>query len=141
GTLNAQPFHLQVTGGPLLNIDRNKPYPFDAYIRAGDTYVTAKGAVPKPFDLAQFYTDVTSRGPDLADLYGLTGVPLPNTPPYNLHGRLSRDGHLWKIDGIGGRVGSSDLFGSLSVRSGRPRPMLTANLASKTLVFPDHGAL
>ena len=141
GVLNAQPFHLQVTGGPLLNIDRDKPYPFDADIRAGDTYVTAKGAVPKPFDLAQFYMNVTSRGPDLADLYGLTGVPLPNTPPYNLHGRLSRDVHLWRVDGIGGRVGSSDLSGSLSVRSGKPRPVLTANLSSKSLVFPDLGAL
>ena len=141
GVLNAQPFHLQVTGGPLLNIDRDKPYPFDADVRAGDTYVTARGAVPKPFDMAQFYMDVTGRGPDLADLYGLTGVPLPNTPPYNLHGRLSRDVHLWKIDGIGGRVGSSDLSGSLSVRSGKPRPMLTANLVSRRLVFPDLGAL
>ena len=90
GALNAQPFTLQVTGGPLLNIDRNKPYPFNADIRAGQTYVTAQGAVPKPFDLARFYMNVTSRGPDLADLYGLTGVPMPNTPPYNLRGRLTR---------------------------------------------------
>ena len=139
GALNAQPFDLRVTGGPLLNIDRNKPYPFDADVHAGETYVTAQGAVPKPFDLSQFYVNVTSRGPDLADLYGLTGVPLPNTPPYALHGRLSRDGHLWKIDGVGGRVGSSDLAGSLSVLSAKPRPMLTANLSSKTLVFQDMG--
>ncbi|HEY8002748.1 MAG TPA: AsmA family protein [Phenylobacterium sp.] len=141
GTLNAQPFHLQVTGGPLLNIDRNKPYPFDADIRAGETYVTAQGAVPKPFDLGQFYVNATARGPDLSDLYGLTGVPLPNTPPYNLHGRLSRDQHLWKIDGLGGKVGSSDLSGALSVKTGGARPALTANLRSRTLVFPDLGAL
>ena len=141
GTLNAQPFDLRVTGGPLLNIDRNKPYPFDADIHAGETYVTAKGEVPKPFDLAQFHMAVTSRGPDLAQLYGLTGVPLPNTPPYQLHGRLSRDVHLWTIEGIGGRVGSSDLSGSLSVLGGRPRPLLTAKLHSQRLVFPDAGAL
>ncbi|HXA39787.1 MAG TPA: AsmA family protein [Phenylobacterium sp.] len=141
GELNAQPFNLQVTGGPLLNIDRNKAYPFDADIRAGQTYVTARGAVPKPFDLSQFYMDVTSRGPDLSDLYGLTGVPLPNTPPYSLHARLSRDVHLWKLDGIGGKVGSSDLSGSLSVRTGDKRPFLTADLRSQSLDFPDLGAL
>ena len=141
GSLNAQPFHLQVTGGPLLNIDRNKPYPFDADVRAGETYITAQGAVPKPFDLAQFYMNVTGRGPDLSDLYGLTGVPLPNTPPYQLHGRLSRDVHLWRFDGIGGRVGSSDLAGSLSVKTGGKRPFLTANLRSEHLSFPDLGAL
>ncbi|MDB5425064.1 MAG: AsmA family rane protein, partial [Phenylobacterium sp.] len=71
GSLNRQPFHVEVTGGPLLNIDRNKPYPFDADIHAGDTYVTAQGAVPKPFDLAQFYMNTTARGPDLSELYGL----------------------------------------------------------------------
>jgi len=141
GVLNAQPFGLQVTGGPLLNIDRNKPYPFDADIHAGQTYVTAQGAVPKPFDLAQFYMNVTSRGPDLSQLYGLTGVPLPNTPPYNLHGRLSRDVHLWKLENIGGRVGSSDLSGQLSVRTGDKRPFLTADLRSQSLDFPDLGAL
>jgi uncharacterized protein involved in outer membrane biogenesis len=141
GTLNAQPFNLNVTGGPLLNIDRDKPYPFDADIRAGQTYVTAKGAVPKPFDLAQFYMDVSGRGPDLSLLYGLTGVPLPNTPPYNLRARLSRDTHLWKLDGIAGKVGSSDLSGSMSVKTGGKRPFLTADLHSQSLDFPDLGAL
>ncbi|MGZ3402769.1 MAG: AsmA family protein [Phenylobacterium sp.] len=141
GALNAQPFNLQVTGGPLLNIDRDKPYPFDADIRAGQTYVTAKGAVPKPFDLAQFYMNVTGRGPDLSDLYGLTGVPLPNSPPYNLSARLSRDVHLWRVDNIAGKVGSSDLTGNLSVRTGDKLPFLTADLHSRALNFPDLGAL
>lgn len=141
GALNAQPFHLQVTGGPLLNIDRNKPYPFDADIRAGATSVTAKGAVPKPFDFGVFYMDVTSRGPDLADLYGLTGVALPNTPPYELRGRLSRDNHVYRIDSLGGRVGTSDLSGKIEVDAGRPRTLLKANLVSRSLNFPDLGAL
>ncbi|HEY3950338.1 AsmA family protein [Phenylobacterium sp.] len=141
GALNAQPFHLAVTGGPLLNIDRDKPYPFDADITAGATHVTAQGAVPKPFDMSNFWMNVTSRGPDLSDLYGLTGVPLPNTPPYDLRARLSRDVHLWKVDAITGRVGSSDLTGRLSVKTGGKRPFLTADLHSRSLDFPDLGAL
>ena len=141
GALNAQPFHLQVSGGPLLNIDRTKPYLFNADIRAGQTYVTAQGAVPKPFDLGQFYMSVTARGPDLADLYGLTGVAMPNTPPYSLRGRLSRDVHLWKLESIAGKVGSSDLSGQLSVRTGGKRPFLSADLHSQNLDFPDLGAL
>ena len=141
GQLNAQPFTLLVTGGPLLNIDRTKPYPFDAEIRAGETYVTARGAAPKPFDFGQFYMNATARGQDLADLYGLTGVALPNSPPYNLHGRLSRDGATFTIDGLGGRVGSSDLAGRLSVRTGRERPLLKADLRSRSLDFADLGAL
>ncbi|MBS0334336.1 MAG: AsmA family protein [Proteobacteria bacterium] len=141
GSLNAQPFRLAVTGGPLLNIDRDKPYPFDADITAGATHVTAQGAVPKPFDLANFWMNVTGKGPDLADLYGLTGVPLPNTPPYDLRARLSRNVHLWKVENITGRVGSSDLAGRLSVKSGGKRPFLSADLRSDKLDFPDLGAL
>lgn len=141
GALNKQPFVLQVTGGPLLNIDRDRPYPFDAAIRAGPTYVTARGAVPRPFDLGHFYMNATARGPDLADLYGITGVPLPNTPPYDLHGRLTRNDRIYSITGMGGRVGSSDLAGRISVDSGRPRTLLKANLSTHTLNFPDLGAL
>lgn len=141
GALNREPFTLLVTGGPLLNIDRNKPYPFDAEIRAGETVVTAKGAVPRPFDLGKFHMDATARGPDAADLYGVTGVALPNTPPYNLRGRLSRDGQTWRVDGLGGRVGTSDLAGDVSLKTGRERPLLTARLHTKSLDFKDLGPL
>jgi uncharacterized protein involved in outer membrane biogenesis len=141
GTLNAQPFNLSVTGGPLLNIDRAKPYPFDAVIRAGETYVTARGAVPKPFDLGEFHMATTARGPDLADLYYITGFALPNTPPYRLHGRLSRDVNVWRIDGFSGTVGSSDLSGRLLARTGGERPYLRANLFTRSLDFADLGAL
>ena len=141
GSLNREPFTLLVTGGPLLNIERDKPYPFDAEIRAGETFVTAKGAVPRPFDLGRFHMDATARGPDAADLYGITGVALPNTPPYNLRGRLSRDGDTWRVDGLGGRVGTSDLAGKVAVETGRERPLLTAQLHTKSLDFKDLGPL
>jgi uncharacterized protein involved in outer membrane biogenesis len=141
GSLNAQPFTLAVTGGPLLNIDKARPYPFNADIRAGQTVVTAQGAVPKPFDFARFYMNTTARGPDLADLYGLTGIALPNTPPYRLHGRISRDELTWRIDDLGGLVGSSDLAGRIAVRLGGARPKLTADLRTRSLDFADLGAL
>lgn len=141
GTINRAPFRMEITGGPLLNIDRNKPYPFNAEITAGQTYITAVGNVPKPFDLGQFTTQLNARGPDLADLYPLTGVALPNTPPYRLRGRLSRDELIWRIDNLGGRVGDSDLSGDIKVETGRVRPMLTADLRSNSLDFDDLGAL
>ncbi|PZQ63311.1 MAG: AsmA family protein [Phenylobacterium zucineum] len=141
GTINRAPFRAEVVGGPLLNIERDKPYPFDAEIRAGRTYITAKGAVPQPFDMGEFYMNTTARGPDLADLFPITGVALPNTPPYSLRGRLSRDGMVWKIDNLAGRVGDSDLSGDVKMDTGRERPMLTADLQSRSLDFDDLGAV
>lgn len=141
GTINRQPFRMEVTGGPLINIERDKPYPFNADVRAGQTHVTAVGQVPKPFDLGRFHMQTTATGPDLSDLYPLTGVALPNTPPYRLRGRLSRDELVWRIDNLGGRVGDSDLAGDLKVETGRVRPVLTADLRSRSLDFDDLGAV
>ncbi|MGC3971920.1 MAG: hypothetical protein QM775_32630 [Pirellulales bacterium] len=42
GTINGAPFRAEVMGGPLLNIERTKPYPFDVDLRAGRTYITAR---------------------------------------------------------------------------------------------------
>jgi uncharacterized protein involved in outer membrane biogenesis len=141
GTINGAPFRAEVVGGPLLNIERDKPYPFDADIRAGRTFITAKGAVPKPFDLGRFHMDTTARGPDLADLFPITGIALPNTPPYNLRGRLVREELLWRIDGLGGRVGDSDLSGKVSVDTAGKRPFLRGDLRSRSLDWDDLGAV
>lgn len=141
GTINQAPFRAELVGGPLINIERDRPYPFALDIQAGRTFVTARGAVPKPFDLGVFYMNATARGPDMAQLFPLTGVALPNTPPYNLRGRLSRDGLLWKIEKIDGRVGDSDLAGNLSVDTAPERPMLKADLRSNSLDFDDLGAI
>jgi len=141
GTVNGAPFRMDVTGGPLINIQRDQPYPFDADIRAGDTYLSARGAVPRPFDLGRFYMTGSARGPDMAALFPLLGVALPNTPPYNLRGRLTRDGLTWRIDDIGGRVGDSDLAGEMTVKTGGKRLFLSANLKSNSLDFDDLGAL
>jgi uncharacterized protein involved in outer membrane biogenesis len=84
GSLNKADFLAQVTGGPLLNISPDRPYPFDADIRAGATHITANGQVTKPFDLGRFETQLTVAGADLNRLYDLTGLTLPNTPPYKV---------------------------------------------------------
>ena len=88
GSLNDKPFTMNVTGGPLLNVRPDKPYPFDADVRAADTHVTAKGNVPHPFNLGQLYAAITWSGRNLADLYYLTGVALPTTPPYSISGQF-----------------------------------------------------
>lgn len=141
GTINGAPFRAEVTGGALLNIERDKPYPFNAEIRAGRTYITARGSVPKPFDLAQFTLDATARGPDLADLFPITGIALPNTPPYDLKAKVIRDGFTWRAEGFGGRVGDSDIGGAVRVETAGARPRLIADLRSRSLDFDDLGAL
>lgn len=141
GAIKAAPFRLEVRGGPLLNLQPDKPYRFDADVRAGSTQILAKGAILKPFDFGQMEAQVSASGADLADLYDLTGVPFPNSPPYRLSAKLARQQKLWRASGIGGRIGDSDMAGELSVDASGARPFLKADLRSRSLDFDDLAAL
>jgi uncharacterized protein involved in outer membrane biogenesis len=140
GQLNRSPFTALVTGGPLLNISPNRPYPFDARVDAGSTHLTAKGDITKPFDLGRFETQVNVSGTDLNRLYALTGLTLPNTPPYKISGHLSRKGERFDFNKLSGRIGDSDVSGDLFVLA-RARPYLEADLQSKRLDFDDLGSI
>lgn len=141
GQLNRSLFTARVTGGPLLNISPNHPYPFDALVDAGSTHVTAKGDITKPFDLGRFDTQVSVSGADLNRLYALTGLTLPNTPPYRISGHLTRKGERFDFNKLNGRIGDSDVSGDLFVLMGKERPYLEADLQSKRLDFDDLGSL
>lgn len=137
GTLNDNPLRLTVTGGPLINVRRDQPYRFTADLRGGATILIADGAITRPFDLGRFTADLRVSGPDMADLYHVTTVPAPNTPPYRVSGRLTRARHLWIFENFSGRVGDSDLSGDLSVRTGGARPYLKGALRSRSLDMDD----
>jgi uncharacterized protein involved in outer membrane biogenesis len=141
GELNAAPFVARVVGGPLVHVQRDRPYPFDMDVHAGATHITAHGQVTKPFDLGHLTTVATVTGSDLADLYHLTGVVLPNTPAYSLHGDVVRDGSTYKVTHFAGRVGRSDLAGVLTLEKKHDRRFLTGDLSSRTLDMTDLGAL
>jgi uncharacterized protein involved in outer membrane biogenesis len=141
GQLQRDPFHLRVTGGPLVNVRPDEPYPFDAEITAGPTRATARGSIPEPFNLGRFTMAMTMTGPDLAEVYHLTGVALPNTPPYRLSAQVTRDEDVYRARKLTGRVGDSDMGGSLTIRTGGERLKLEADLVSRSLDFDDINAV
>jgi hypothetical protein len=101
GQLNHAPFSLDVKGDPLLNISPDKTYAFDAHVRRSDTD-RREGLLARPFDLGKLQMAASFAGPDLADLYYLTGLALPNTPPYTFR-RLLRNADDWNINNLTGR--------------------------------------
>jgi uncharacterized protein involved in outer membrane biogenesis len=141
GKLNNEAFTAKVSGGSLLNVDVKKPYPFSMDIHAGPSHVLAQGSITKPFNLAQLDTRLDLSGPDLERLYYLTGLALPNTPPYSLSGRLTRNGRHFEYRDLNGRVGDSDLHGMLAAETGGPRILLTGDLNSNRLKFEDLAAV
>jgi uncharacterized protein involved in outer membrane biogenesis len=140
GALNGKPFDLRVDGGPLWNVDAGKPYGFDTAMSASDIKLNAHTEIQHPFDLAAVTSKFHLTGKDLADAYYLTGLALPNTLPYDIAGTAVRDKLKFSIDDFRGRLGGSDIGGSLTIDTGRERPKLTADLRSKLLNLADLAA-
>ncbi len=137
GSLNAKPFRAQIRGGPLVNLDPDHPYDLAAHLTASDITVDAHASFPKPFDLAAYRVKFSVSGRDLADLYYLTGLALPNTPPYQLAADVRHTGTEFRLENFKGRLGSSDLEGEMQVRTSGDKPKLIAKLHSNSLDMVD----
>lgn len=142
GSMHGEPFTLQLVGGSLLSLRENEqPYPLTIEMIAGPTRGRISGTLADPIKFEGLDLDVELSGPDLGRLQILTGVPVPMTPPYDLKGRLQRDGAVWLIESMAGRVGQSDLGGMIRIDTGRERLYLEADLRSKVLDYRDIGPL
>jgi AsmA family protein len=140
GTINDQPFKINVAGGPLTHLDPDQPYPFDLQIAAGDLRVESKGRALKPFDLAKLDFQVDFSGKDLAEGFYLTQLALPNTPPFKLRAHIARDGMRVSVTDIAGTVGESDMRGKLDIDVSRKRPFMSGDLSSNHLRMGDLAA-
>ena len=141
GTINGTPLTVEVRGGPFLNVRRDRPYAFHAEVNGAGTRMVADGSITRPFDLGRFTAELSLRGQDLADVYLLTGITTPNTPPYRLKGRLTRNDARFTFEDFSGRVGSSDLSGDLVVDKAGDRRRVEADLRSRLLDIDDLAAV
>jgi AsmA family protein len=141
GTINEEPFKLDVAGGALLALSPDHPYPFLLAITAGENQIRAEGRVLKPFDLGALDLQVSASGRDLAELYHLTQITLPNTPPYKLRAHLTRDGLQLRVRDIAGSLGQSDISGKVDIDASSKRPFVRADLISHHLLLKDFAAI
>lgn len=141
GTLNGKTFTAQIHGAPLIHVNEQRPYDFAADVRAGATHAVVEGRITRPFNLGHYSATAAVSGHDLADLYDLTEITLPGTPPYRVSGTLERDGALYHFTNFKGVVGASELHGNLSVDVSGSVPFLNGSVASRSLAFADLGPL
>jgi AsmA family protein len=142
GTLQGEKFQIKATGGSLLSLRENEePYPLKIEIEAVDSQATIAGMLDDPITFDGVDLKVQLKGPNLARLTKITGVPLPLTPQYDLQSRLERDGKVFNLTGIKGKMGNSDLSGRLKIDGSKERTYLEADLASNKLDYRDVGFL
>ena len=140
GTYAKQPIMAEFVGGALLTLrDAGDPYPVDLKLQNGPTTLSAQGTIQNPLAFAGANIRLALAGPDMSLLLPLTGIAIPKTPPYRVAGKLDYATGVVKFDGLEGKVGSSDLEGSLGIDTKPARPVLTADLQSKMVDLKDLG--
>ena len=147
-TLDGRLAKAQVKGsgraGQVLSLrDKIVNYPLQLEATAGSVVLKAEGVLANPGSLDGMDFEVFLKGASMADLYDLTGLVLPSTPPFETTGRLTGSLEpkraIWEYNDFNGKVGQSDLHGDLKYVSGKPRPKLTGNMSSNQLRLTDLG--
>src|SRR5690606_6137571 len=99
---------------------------FELVGRGGGATVFFNGGLAGPF-VQGIEGAITIRGDNLAEFADLIGLAAPDTPPYEWNARLSTAVNTWRLDGISGTVGDSDLGGDIEVTLGGERPFIEAD--------------
>jgi len=129
---------LDLRGGSVLTLAQaGIRYPVDLVWVVGPTQVTLKGTVDNPLSFSGLDGIVELKGPDLALLYPIVGIPLPPSAPYLLAGHVAYAGTTVRVENMDGTLGSSDLVGNFTVETGGERLRLDGDFASRKIVLAD----
>ncbi|SKC71376.1 AsmA family protein [Paraburkholderia hospita] len=142
GTYNRSPISGSgKLGGVLALQDTSRPFPVQADVKAGDLRIALVGTVTDPAHLAAVDLRLWLQGTSLDHLYDLTGITLPETPPYategHLIGNFKQGGSVFRYENFTGRVGGSDVNGTVVYTQRATRPLLEGTLVSNLLQFKD----
>ena len=128
-------------GAVLALQQSNLPFPVQADVHVGDSHIALVGTLTDPVHLAALDLKLWFSGSSLAKLYAITGVTLPNTPPYATEGHLKAELHRnnsrFSYEDFRGHIGGTDTGGSLLYITGGVRPKLSGHLSSQQLRFVD----
>jgi uncharacterized protein involved in outer membrane biogenesis len=138
------------TGGVLtLKDNQDAPFPVQADVHSGPYALALEGTVTRPAKLAGLDLRLKLAGPSMARLYAFTGVVLPETPAFSTEGHLigsladesDSKRSRWTYEKFKGKVGESDINGTLTFQSQKPRNKLSGTIHSNQLRFADLGPL
>ncbi|MDT3253539.1 AsmA family protein [Serratia sp. root2] len=143
GKYNGEPLSGSGKMGGMLSLQNAEvPFPLQADVRSGATRVVVAGTLSDPMNFGGLDLRVKFSGDSLGNLYALTGVLLPNTPPYSTDGHLiarlhEKGGAVFQYQKFDGKIGDSDIHGDLKYVASKPRPKLSGEVLSKQLRLAD----
>ncbi len=139
GQLNGRAATFKISADSLVTASHKLPYHFTFSERSGDSRLDANGVLPQPFFVEIADATFVASGPDLKDLFFLTGVHLIDTGAYQLSANYQRRGTHTTFSDLAVRSGSSDIRGSVASDSTTGRPKFDMELKSQVLRLSDLG--
>ena len=132
--------------GSVLTLREGKrPFPLQVDAKLGALRVRAIGTLTDPADPSGLNLRLKLSGGSMAQLFPYTGIALPDTPPFSTSGQLTAriqpDDSRYHYENFVGKVGDSDLAGTLTYNNGGDRPKLEGKLVSEQLRLADLGPL
>jgi uncharacterized protein involved in outer membrane biogenesis len=128
------------TGGTVLALrDEAAPYPLALVATAGPTSIRVDGTVTHLMDEPAIDATIALNGASLAEFFDLLALPLPETHAYRVAGHLTRNADGWQYDKFSGRIGQSEVAGTLHGIYAATRPLVEGELAFKSLDLADLG--
>ncbi|MDP3416276.1 AsmA family protein [Falsiroseomonas sp.] len=139
GTYAGQPITGQALGGAVLALQAGAPWALSLQLANGPTRISLEGSLRDPLALRGAELRLVMQGPDMALLEKLTGVPIPRTPNYEVAGRLDYAENRFRFSEIAGRVGQTDIDGTLTVGTAGTRMSVEGELHSRRVDLADLG--
>lgn len=132
-------------GGLLTLMERKVNYPVQALLKVGETTITADGSLTDPAHPSALDIKLKILGASMADLFPLSGLVLPETPKFSTEGRvvgMFRPNDIRvRYEKFMGKVGGSDIAGTLEYLHRNPRALLRGEVVSDTLKLSDLRAM
>lgn len=122
GSMEGEAFDGTGRSASLLDLHNDDAaFPVAVRIRSGSTDLDAEGTMTAPLTRLGFDLQLRVAGVSMARLYALTGLLLPETPPFSTAGRLiaerEEEGMRWQYENFSGKMGATDLRGDLDRKS------------------------
>lgn len=142
GRFNQEALSGYGTAGAILSLQASDvPYPVQADVTVGQSKIAIDGTLTNPSHASALDVNLKILGASMADLFAFSGVLLPETPKFSIEGRLAgsiKPGSIrLRYQGFKGKVGSSDLEGTLEYIQQQPRSVLRGDVVSHYLDVAD----
>src|SRR5690606_520521 len=138
GRIQGRGFTIDAHGGSLALLrQEEEPYPVEIEIAVGQTRARANGTVTAPLQLGGIDGELWISGPSPDELAPILNIPLPSTPPYELAGRLRRDGEAGGFEAVDGAGGDRGPSGRPRAAGGGGAPRSVAARPSRPPACPE----